>query len=225
MYDTLEYSYPKSSSGGSSNSTPNSQLLGVTFRDKVRVLEYGLVYISYDGLEEWQSLYSQTSYSISQEVGIGGRGLAVIEPLAHSLLDLYRPEEARSFVTLFGTVIQDAQYPATEQSLEAARRRLWGVSSSSTRQSIDPYKHLYRAINFYLEKSYELEGASQTVADMVEHSGTFIRQCPHALHEGLLQTLSNAVAIWLRDPEDVTSTADSDSLKVSNVYTKYIVLC
>lgn len=225
MYDTLEYSYPKASSGGSSNSTPNSQLLGETFRDKVRVLEYGLVYISHDGLEEWQSLYSQTSYSISQEVGIGGRALAVIEPLAHSLLDLYRPEEARSFVSLFGSVIQDAQYPATEQSLEAARRRLWGVSSTSIRQSIDPYKQLYRAINFFLEKSYDLEGASQAVADMVEHTGTFIRRCPHALHEGQLQTLSNSVALWLRDPEDVTSTADSDSLKVSNECAKYIVPC
>lgn len=223
MYDTLEYSYSKASSAGSSNSTPNSQLLGVAFRDKVRVLEYGLVFISYDGLEEWQSLYSQISYSISQEVGIGGRALAVIEPLARSLIDLYRPEEARSFVTLFSAIIQDAHYPASEQSLEAARRRLWGVSSASTRQSIDPYKQLYRAVNFFLQKSYELEGASQTVADMVEHAGTFIRQCPHALHEGLLQTLSNSVALWLRDPEHVTSAADSDSLKVSNDYTKYIV--
>ena len=225
MCDTLEYSNPKASSGGGSNSTPNSQPLGLTFRDKVRVLEYGLVFISYGGLEEWQSLYSQTSYSISQKVGIGGCALAVIEPLAHSLLDLYRPDEARSFVALFSTIIRDAHYPASEQSLEAARRRLWGVSSASTRQSTDPYKQLYRAINFFLEKSYELEGASHTLADMVEHVGTFIRQCPHALHEGLLQTLSNSVALWLRDPDDVTSASGSDSLKVGNGYTKYIVPC
>lgn len=198
------------------SSGSHSQPLGASFRNLDRVLEYGLISLFFEATPDWETLFRALSDYVKSEAGDGGQALCVIDPLARSLRDQYISTEAKSFVRLCSTLVKAACYPVDAQSLEAARRKLWGsVPAGPKSSSFDPYRNLYGTINFYLEKSYEVcdddipeQGALlSSVADLV-------RRCPDSVILNLLVTIGDGVAMRIENARDSAKFGDP-STKVS----------
>ena len=112
----------------------------------------------------------------------------------------------RALAGMCALLVGNAYYPVDAQSLEAARRRLWGPSTGSPRPATtDPYKYLYGAANVYLEKCYEKyednngSDAVQLVAGVI----SMINGCPEAHSLDLLEAIGSGGACWFQDSKGV----------------------
>ncbi len=205
-------SLDRETEAGTFGSSENSggQLLGVSVRDKVRILEHGLTVFTSDTIPEWNALFKALCRWVRPQAGDGGLAIEVIDPLARCLAEHYAATELQSFVQLCAAIIKDARYPANEHSLDAARRKLWGATSTGRSLSIDPYKHLYPTINYFLGKAYEdLAGRTFEAAFLVERTTSFIKVAPEAVIATMLEQLGEALALWIQDKQDIMHSADS----------------
>lgn len=204
-------------SHATNSSGSHSQPLGISFRNIVRVLEYGLTSLVSEAFSHWESLFKIVSGYIKSEVGVGGHALCLIEPLARALQDQQDRVDTQSLVGICLALVNDACYPVDAQSLEAARRKLWGTPSTGPKSPIDPYKYLYSAINIYLGKSYDTYSRGILSSDeFISCVRDLIWRCPDSNLLNLLSMIGDGAACWIKDPEDILTPGASSSSKAGS---------
>lgn len=200
------------------NGVPESETkpVGVFIRSYLKVLEYGLISLNQDVTNSWTDLFWAVDKSVDEKLGAGGRALGLVDPLAQSLKDHYRSTDHESFLKLFNTVLERSEYPTDAKSLQAARLKLWGPSSSTqTSTTVDPYKHLYRCINFFLLKSVDAPRHEEALS-LIRQTSYLLRRCPSECFSTLLLSIGDGLALWIEDARYEAASKTSDLLGVSD---------
>jgi hypothetical protein len=126
----------------------NEQPLGADYHDVIRILEFGIKISPHQPLPGWKKLFGALAASATIDAGDAGRAIAVIEPLAKSLL----PTAARAGTTVTGLsylhlILGKSAYPKDQQALDAAKRRMWGAENAGPKiLTFDPYVKLYEPL-------------------------------------------------------------------------------
>jgi hypothetical protein len=198
------------------SSSANKKQEGDVLRGIVRVLEYGLTTVVLEGIPHLETLFRAASSYIRAEVGDGGHALCLVDPLARCLGDQLGRTDVRALAGMCAVLVGDACYPVDAQSLEAARRRLWGASTNSPKPaSTDPYKYLYGTVNVYLEKCYEECSKDAIGADALLSGVTvLIERCPGANSLDLFAAIGSGGGCWI---QDVNGAVKSRSLTAKAV--------
>ncbi|OBT63074.1 hypothetical protein VE03_07459 [Pseudogymnoascus sp. 23342-1-I1] len=203
-----------------SSSANNKQQEGDILRGIVRVLEYGLTTVVSEGIPHLETLFRAASSYIRTEVGDGGHALCLVDPLARCLANQLGRTDVRALAGMCAVLVGDACYPVDAQSLEAARRRLWGASTSSPKPATtDPYRHLYDTVNMYLEKCYEECSADPVAADALLAGATvLIERCPGAHSLDLFAAIGRGGASWIGDVKGVVKSRSSTSKAITGLW-------
>ncbi|KFZ16353.1 hypothetical protein V502_05139 [Pseudogymnoascus sp. VKM F-4520 (FW-2644)] len=202
------------------SSSANKQQDGDVLRGIVRVLEYGLTTVVSEGIPHLETLFRAASSYIRAEVGDGGHALCLVDPLARCLGDQLGRTDVRALAGMCAVLVGDACYPVDAQSLEAARRRLWGASTSSPKPATtDPYKYLYGTVNVYLEKCYEECSKDGVAADALLAGVTvLIERCPGAHSLDLFAGIGSGGACWIQDANGAVKSRSSTSKAVTSLW-------
>jgi hypothetical protein len=205
LSDSLESSQTSHSSANSNSQPP----IGHEYREVAKHLERGLRSTLNLPWAHWQSLFQNLVAKASDETGEAGCAIAVIEPMAKSILDISTNNfESQSTVSIFQAgieLISCAKQPRDRQAVESARRRLWGTSISGSRSaSFDTYDLLYKLINHLLTLSYEqfhkVEIGGVVVPLLTEIAG-FLTRCNQLLVFKTMVNLQNSIGVWIRDKD------------------------
>ncbi|KFY38873.1 hypothetical protein V494_04170 [Pseudogymnoascus sp. VKM F-4513 (FW-928)] len=202
------------------SSSANKQQEGNVLRGIVRVIEYGLTSVVSEGIPHLETLFRAASRYIRAEVGDGGHALCLVDPLARCLGDQLGRTDVRALAGMCAVLVGDACYPVDAQSLEAARRRLWGASTNSPKPATtDPYKYLYGTVNLYLEKCYEECGGDPGSADALLAGVTvLIERCPGAHSLDLFAAVGGGGACWIEDAKAVVKPRTTTSKAVTALW-------
>ncbi|KFZ04689.1 hypothetical protein V501_09056 [Pseudogymnoascus sp. VKM F-4519 (FW-2642)] len=202
------------------SSSANKQQEGDVLRGIVRVLEYGLTTVVLEGIPHLETLFRAASSYIRAEVGDGGHALCLVDPLARCLGDQLGRTDVRALAGMCAVLVGDACYPVDAQSLEAARRRLWGTSTNSPKPATtDPYKYLYGTVNVYLEKCYEECSKDAIGADALLSGVTvLIERCPGADSLDLFAAIGGGGGCWIQDVNGAVKSRSSTGKAVTALW-------
>ncbi|OBT71769.1 hypothetical protein VF21_09399 [Pseudogymnoascus sp. 05NY08] len=206
--------------GHTPGSSANKQQEGDVLRGIVRVLEYGLTTVVLEGIPHLETLFRAASSYIRTEVGDGGHALCLVDPLARCLGDQLGRTNVRALAGMCAVLVGDACYPVDAQSLEAARRRLWGASTNSPKPATtDPYKYLYGTVNVYLEKCYEECSKDLIGADALLTGVTvLIERCPGANSLDLFAAIGSGGGCWIQDVNGAVKSRSSTGKAVTALW-------
>jgi hypothetical protein len=118
------------------------------------------------------------------------------------LEDLVAQTQQRASLAYGAILVSNALYPVDKQALEAARRRLWGTSNTSTKSaSFDPYSHFYVYVKYCLRESYGAltEEDSVDASKLLSNISNLVHGCPTILVTGLLAEIQDGLAPWILD--------------------------
>jgi hypothetical protein len=215
MCNSLEHSQASHSSTHSSGEPP----VGHEYREIVKHLERGIRSTPNLPWEHWQSLFEILAARASDEAGDAGCAIAIIEPLAKTILDIPSEHEGkinRNKLRSGIELISIARQPRDRQAVDAARRRLWGTSISGSRSvSFDTYDHLYRLANDLLEVSYRrYEGSDveEVVVPLLTEVAAFLARCNELLILKSLVNLQTSIGIWIQDASGRYNSRQSPSV-------------
>ncbi|OBT50718.1 hypothetical protein VE04_09814, partial [Pseudogymnoascus sp. 24MN13] len=202
------------------SSSANKPQEGDVLRGIVRVLEYGLTTVVLEGIPHLETLFRAASSYIRAEVGDGGHALCLVDPLARCLGDQLGRTDVRALAGMCAVLVGDACYPVDAQSLEAARRRLWGASTNSPKPATtDPYKYLYGTVNVYLEKCYEECSKDAIGADALLSGVTvLIERCPGANSLDLFAAIGGGGGSWIQDVNGAVKSRSSTGKAVTALW-------
>ncbi|RWA13179.1 hypothetical protein EKO27_g1922 [Xylaria grammica] len=199
--DNSQSSYP------SSDSTSQSPV-GHDFRDIVRHLEKGVSHTPNAPWSQWLSLFHFVVGQATELSGEAGCSVAIIEPLAKSILETLAVEAnsiSHNVYKCGAQLICNARQPRDRQALDSARRRLWGTAVAGVRSaSFDPFDHLYRLASRLLEVSYTTadtldEGVLTT---LVTETSQFLSRTNQVLVFKSLVQLQNGLGPWIQDTDE-----------------------
>jgi len=182
----------------------NEQPLGVDYRDVVKVLEVGINMSPSQPLPGWNALFGALATSATLDAGDAGRAIAVVEPLAKSFV----PTLAKASNTSTGLAYlhlllgKVAPYPKDRQSLDAARRRLWGTDIPGPKTAnFDPYAHLYDYVRLSLVAAYDSLSPQNhhDYADIVSSVANLLDRCPTQLSLNVLTQVQIGISYWIVD--------------------------
>lgn len=136
--------------------------LGPSYRDMVLLLERGLSDFPNLPLRHWHGLFNAISVHSIQQIGHAGQTLALLEPLAKSIMEQYFAQSTMESDALSVTALKAvsalllAAQPARDaQAINSARQRLWGTPISASRNSTgDAFDAMYKLCNRVLELIY-----------------------------------------------------------------------
>ncbi|KAI9743639.1 MAG: hypothetical protein M1818_002955 [Claussenomyces sp. TS43310] len=188
--------------GSSSGSGSHDRPLGVEYRNAVKILEVGLDLSPRTLLQEWRDLLEAVSMQAGLEVGDGGRAISLIEPLSQTLRSLSRRTHESTSFSYCLPLLDGATYPRERQSLDAARRRLWGtVSANQKMSSSDPYVHLYEYLSWCLQSSYESLNSDMLTqcAEVLSAVADLLQRCPSQHVLNVLVRLEVGISHWVLD--------------------------
>jgi hypothetical protein len=136
--------------------------------------------------------------------GDAGVILAVIEPLAKTLLDKDVLTNCRTEIIIATILLRSAGWPQNRQSMEQGRKTLWGIGSGPHRAgAFDPYEHMYGLTKEASRDAYESMGSDALNVsychDMLESLVSFVGNCPLALLVNTLRQVQEALVVWLED--------------------------
>jgi hypothetical protein len=181
----------------------NSQLLGIDYRDVIRILEVGIAISPDQPSSRWNILLANLTTSATIDAGEAGRAIAVVEPLAHSFLTTTSttssPITGLSYMPI---LLGKATYPKDRQALDGANRRMWGAENAGPKTTtFDPYVQLYVYIQTSLITAYDsLSKQSQHDYVAVMSSLTeLLSRCPVPLLLSALAKIQNGIACWIVD--------------------------
>jgi hypothetical protein len=193
----------KTVSGTNSSSTGSlDQPLGTEYRNLVKILEYGILLSLTAPLPEWKELLAATIAQVTSDAGQSGRAISIIEPLSRALEDRIALKEQMPSIAYCTILVSNALYPVDKQSLEAARRRLWGISNHiSNSASLDPYSHFYVYLRYCLQQSYSslVSDISVDAFELLSSVSTLVHGCPISHANGLLVGIQDGLAPWVLD--------------------------
>lgn len=215
-------------------STPGSDsaTIGHEYRDIVKHLERGLRSTPNLPWENWNTLFQLLVTRVTCEVGETGCAIAVVEPLAKSLMECHSLSRDKTVpYILFKSGIEliiTAKQPRDRQALDSARRRLWGTSVAGSKSaSSDPFEYLYRLTNHFLENSYthlELYDQNDIVVPLLKEVGNFLARCNSASVPNLLACLRDGICHWIQDSDIKCDSKQPSEVPNAVSVTFYILL-
>ncbi len=183
---------------------------GHEYREVVRVLERGLRSTPRLPWPRWQFLFCTLCDKVREDAGEAGLAMAVLDPLAKFVLELQaRPITAALSLTASRAAVELVSLgtqPRDRQAVDAARRRLWGSSTTApgSLAPFDTFEHMYELANSMLQREYVAYDVQD--ADMVELSTTllkgvarFLSRCHEQLFVQSLAAVQDGLACWIRD--------------------------
>ena len=103
-----------------------------------------------------------------------------------------------------------ATQPRDKLAVDAARRRLWGTSITSSRSgSFDPFDNLYKLGNFLLKSLYmdlQQYDVDDVVTPLISEVSMFLGRCNPQTVSKTLSNLQDGIAPWLRDEKSQLSS-------------------
>ena len=191
--------------------TQDSQPLGQTLRSAMVILTHGL------GLK-WSPMLPKTVFDFydvlvdtaKSVTGDGGVVLAVMEPFAKALKDA--PAEMTFHDRAgYGTrVLQINIWPKQRQSLEQARKALWGVSLAPLKSAaFDPFEHVYSLIVELLSDAYNtvesfLGDDFRVLRSLFTSVLEFLESSPVSLLATAIRKVQGGFTIWIEDSASKT---------------------
>ncbi|TGJ81705.1 hypothetical protein E0Z10_g7036 [Xylaria hypoxylon] len=197
----------RQSSYSSSDSTSQSPI-GQDFRDIVKHLGKGISHKPNLPWPQWFSLFQFVVGQATDLSGEAGCSIAIIEPLAKTILESLSIEANSISSNVYkcgAQLICNAKQPRDRQALDAAKRRLWGTTVAGVRSaSFDPFDNLYRLASRLLEISYTTvdsldEGILVTLITEIAH---FLSRTNQVLVFKSLVQLQNGLAPWIQDVDE-----------------------
>lgn len=191
-------------------SSPGSQPpLGRDFREIVKHLERGLRSTPNLSWAQWRSLFQLLMERVTEEAGVAGCAIAVIEPLAKVLMDIAAVESeskpSQLYLLAGIELMTNARHPRDRQALEAGRRHLWGTLGSGSRaSSFDPFDCLYKVIDHFLGLSYKQCGSGElyeTSVSLLSAVAGFLARCNQFLVFKALVNIQHGVGMWIQDAD------------------------
>jgi hypothetical protein len=185
------------------NSPNNDQLLGMEYRSALKILEVGIDLSPAGPLPGWQKLFEALITSSTLDAGDGGRAIAVVEPMARafvaktSIKDLSFPA-----IDYCRILVANARYPKDRQTLDAARRRLWGAATVPAKSfANDPYIQLYECLRICLENSYGTFTKDNILlyTDLISATTNLLMRCHTSILLNLLVKVEKGFSCWILD--------------------------
>lgn len=195
------------------------QNVGHEYRDATKILEIGFRQHSATAIPEWLELAATISHRLTQEIGDEAITLIIIEPLAAALHQPNVSERYEVYLASALFLLQNCRWPQSRQTLDRARKMLWGVGSISQKNAnLDPFDHLYSITNTMLNATYSRSQSTnpKMMKDFVSAVTSLISSCPLSLKCSLLKQIQTGLSVWIEDTErlliDSSSAHDSTSL-------------
>ncbi len=181
------------------------QPLGLDYRGVVKILETGINLSPNEPLPGWKTLFEALITSATIDAGDGGRAIAVIEPLAKSLLPKVSVTElSPKGLSYLHLLLGKATYAKDRQALDAARKRLWGTGSAGQKvATFDPYVVVYDYCRLSLEAGYAslTRNTLHHCTDTISATKGLMDRCPAPLLMGVLAKVQGGIECWIVDGE------------------------
>ncbi|KAF2968331.1 hypothetical protein GQX73_g5246 [Xylaria multiplex] len=206
--EVLSIPRDNSQSSYSSFDSTSQSPIGHDFRDIVRHLEKGITHTPNLPWPQWLSLFHFVVGQVTELSGEAGCSVAIIEPLAKTILDSLAADANSISPIAYRCGIQlicNAKQPRDRQALDAARRRLWGTTVAGVRSSsFDPFDYLYRFISHLLETSYTtVESLDEDIlSTLITETSLFLSRANQILVFKSLVQLQNGLGPWIQDTEE-----------------------
>ena len=190
--------------------------VGREYRDLCRMLERGFKSTPNLPIEHWFTLFGAFESHVGEETGDAGRALAVVEPLAKIVLEhsiVSSEGLATQMVNAASALLLISKQPADRQTVDAARRRLWGTTIAKS-PSFDPFDNLYKLANFVMESLYRNLGSSDVndlATSFMEDVERFLAGCNNSLVMRTISILQDGLVFWIKDDESRLSSRQASS--------------
>lgn len=215
-----------------SSLSSSEQPLGPVYRELVSLLDRGLV--SHQNLppSHWISFFELISSHARTHVGDAGLALSVLEPIAKVLAESNvgnadapsmpsLPILLRASKALFSA----ARLPRDGHAVEAARRRLWGSSVTTARSSLaDPFEHLYKLGNVYMDALYAKVAANAAIEDtstLLDAIQSFLDRTA-AQSMKVVAKLAPGICTWILDEKEALSL--NEDIGLSKAVSNHVLL-
>ncbi|OWP04417.1 hypothetical protein B2J93_4422 [Marssonina coronariae] len=181
----------------------DEQPLGSDYSDGTMILKIGADLSPSAVLPGWRNLFEALVASVTLDAGDAGRAIAVIEPLSNIFTSSGPNQKEPRGLPYFCLVLEKARYPRDRQALDAASRRLWGVSAHQKSSTFDPYVHLYEYIRWSLITANLMHSKDLVVehAEIISAVTNFLGKCPTSLILPVLAKIQSGVECWVLDSE------------------------
>lgn len=189
----------------------NEVLVGREYRDLCKILERGFKSTPNLPWEHWFTFFGAFETHVGEETGGAGRAVAVVEPLAKMILEHTAASNeglATHAVVAASALLLISKQPADRQTVDAARRRLWGTTIAKS-PTFDPFDNLYKLSNFLMGHLYENLGnpdAAELATTFMEDLETFLAGCNSSLVVRTISILQDGLVYWIKDDESRLSS-------------------
>jgi hypothetical protein len=180
--------------------------LGQKIRDALSITICGLpiMHCHTSNLTTGGLLIVETIAVARCKAGDSGVILAVLEPLSKALLDKDALIDTKTEVATAAIILDSARWPQNRQSMEQARKTLWGVGSGPQRAgTFDPYEHLYGLVRDASRDAYSCI-SPESLPDLPALLGafsSFLRICPSSFLINTLRQIQDGVVVWVEDDQ------------------------
>jgi hypothetical protein len=192
------------------------RLLGPEYREVVSLLERGILGHTGQLSQHWTDLFNLLSEHVMEAFGDAGRGLVLIEPLAKFLLENYATgptQLTEGVVQVNQRLFEIAKAPQDRQTLDAVRRRLWGVPAVAKRGNLpEPFDNLNKLANWILETLYNDCAEfhpSRTTAPYIQAVDSFLENFFDQKETSCLRKLQTSLGLWIHDEKAHVSWGDN----------------
>ncbi|KAL9605155.1 MAG: hypothetical protein Q9219_000089 [cf. Caloplaca sp. 3 TL-2023] len=196
----------------------NPQYPGYDYREAARLLEPAIREFPNSMYTGWKTLSDAIIDTLEHEGNEEGILLVYTEPLAELIHERGPGICSNDLLKCCTHLLHRARWPTSRQTLERARKLLWGPASVPRGPApVDPYHHVYLLLEGLLITTYSsLPSFSfDLVAEFISAVDTFLVLCPLSLRAVCLKRLQRGLAAWIEDGQVVAGLDTSDSLKVA----------
>jgi hypothetical protein len=183
-------------------STPTGTL-GQKLRDALSILVCGLPMMHAHSEGSTTAILVEEIVAVARcKAGDAGVVLAVTEPLSKALLDKDALIGSNTEISIATILLRSAGWPQDRQSMEQARKTLWGVGSGPHRAgTFDPYEHLYGLTKDASRGAYLNIEPHKECHEIPSALLGFVKGCPPSFLLNTLRQTQEALVIWLEDDE------------------------
>jgi hypothetical protein len=156
-------------------------------------------------------LYHVLVETAKSGAGEGGVVLAVLEPFAKALRDASEEMTFRERVVAVTSILESNTWPKQRQSMEQARKALWGVGLTSLKNTVfDPFDHVYNLIVELMLDAYNkfdcFEGDDfKALRSLFTSILSFLESSPISVLATALRKVQSGFTIWIEDYASNTS--------------------
>ena len=187
---------------------------GQDFREAVKLLEMGSGQEDESAMKVWIEVLTQLNRQVVSEAGVGGSVIAVIEPLASSMVEQSVRRDNIWMLQQTTALIQCAAWPTSRKELEQAQRYLWGaVSTTSKSPSFTVYDKFYELVDRTLlavYRSSDLRSSAHTVS-LIKSVKHLTETCPLSQAAVCLKRIQRGLAVWIGDDGGYVGTGHANS--------------